>query len=213
LGLFITLEGIEGCGKTTQAKLLADYLCSENYRVLLTREPGGPEISEKIRQLLLDEKYHSMKPETELLLYLASRAQHTIEWIIPALKDEKHVICDRYTDSTLAYQGGGRRLNTETLQQLTKFACCGIVPDLTFLIDIPVEVAIDRIAFKKKDRLEKETNSFFRNVRNEFLSVANFSGNRYIIINGINSIEAIHNEIKKTLQLRIKDGHNENNKN
>ncbi len=152
--MFITFEGIEGSGKTTQAKMLGSHLLENNYQYLLTREPGGPPISEKIRQILLDPDNSSMVNETELLLYLAARAQHTAEWLKPALDRKKIVICDRYTDSTLAYQGGGRELDLTSLIELTNFASFGIKPSMTFLIDIPVVEAMKRIAAKSLDRLE-----------------------------------------------------------
>ena len=204
--MFITLEGIEGSGKTTQSKLLAAYLKTLGHKVLLTREPGGPLISEQIRKILLDENNSSMLRETELLLYLASRSQHTGEWIIPALKEDYIVVCDRYTDSTLAYQGGGRQFDQDILFQLTRFASFDLIPDITLLIDIPVEVAMQRIAEKKPDRLEKEDHIFHQRVRDKFLYVAKNEIQRYKIINGVNTITAIQTEIRKIVFSQIKDG-------
>jgi dTMP kinase len=127
-GLFITFEGIEGCGKSTQVKLLAEWLRETGREVLLTREPGGPVISEEIRSILLNPHNHEMLPETELLLYMASRSQHTGQWIIPALNTGKDVISDRYYDSTIAYQGAARSINLEWIQKLTEYATYSLKP-------------------------------------------------------------------------------------
>lgn len=204
--MFITLEGIEGCGKTTQAKMLDKRLQDLEYKVFLTREPGGPEISEKIREILLDKRNSNMTPETELLLYCAARAQHTAEWIIPSLKEDYIVISDRYTDSTIAYQGGGRKIDLSTLFQLTNFASYNIRPDITLLIDIPAELAMKRIAEKSPDRLELEQISFYERVRDMFLDVANQEPERYTVIDGVDSIEKISNSIIEIVIRKMKDG-------
>jgi len=203
---FITFEGIEGCGKSTQSKLLSDYLNSAGYDVLMTREPGGPPISEKIRDILLANEHHKMLPETELLLYMASRAQHTGEWIMPALNEGKIVICDRYSDSSIAYQGGGRDLDLDMIREMIRFATFGLVPDLTFLIDIPAEVGIERIKQKAPDRIESEAIAFHRKVRNVFLNVAKQETYRYIIINGNDDITSIQSQIREITVRRLKDG-------
>ena len=129
--LFITFEGVEGCGKSTQAKMLKEYLENIGKKVLLTREPGGPKISEDIRNILLDRNNHEMLPEKEMLLYMASRSQHTGEWIIPALEKGTFVISDRYYDSTIAYQGAARKIDRNIIDTITKYATFGLVPDLT----------------------------------------------------------------------------------
>jgi dTMP kinase len=206
MSLFITFEGIEGCGKSTQAKLTADFLKSLNYEVFATREPGGPPISEKIRSILLDNENSSMLPETELLLYMASRAQHTGEWIIPALKSKKIVICDRYYDSTLAYQGAGREISSEIICELIKFSTFGLIPDKTFLIDISVDTGLKRMSDRTKDRLESEAFSFHAKVRKAFIDVAKSDYKRYTVINGENSIENVHNQIKEHIIDILKDG-------
>jgi len=203
---FITFEGIEGCGKSTQSKLLSDYLNSAGYDVLMTREPGGPPISEKIRDILLANEHHKMLPETELLLYMASRAQHTGEWIMPALNEGKIVICDRYSDSSIAYQGGGRDLDLDMIRGIIRFATFGLVPDLTFLIDIPAEVGIERIKQKAPDRIESEAIAFHRKVRNVFINVAKQETDRYIIINGNDDITSIQSQIREITVRRLKDG-------
>ncbi|MBW6515639.1 MAG: dTMP kinase [Candidatus Cloacimonetes bacterium] len=203
MSYFITFEGIEGCGKSTHSILLAEYLHSINYDVLLTREPGGPPISEKIRAILLDRNHSEMLPQTELLLYMASRSQHTGEWIKPALKEGKIVICDRYYDSSLAYQGGGRDLDLKVIRSITKFATFGLVPDCTILIDIPVEIGIERIKQKTPDRIESESIHFHEKVRNLFLDVAKEESKRYIIINGNKNIEDIQAQIRELVLRRI----------
>jgi dTMP kinase len=206
MSYFITFEGIEGCGKTTQSKLLNEYLRSLQFDVLWTREPGGPAISEKIREILLDNGNSLMLPETELLLYMASRAQHTGEWIIPALQEGKIVICDRYYDSSLAYQGGGRALDLQTIKKISSFATYGLVPDYTFLIDIPVGVGIERMAEKHADRIESESIEFHKKVRKRFLTVAKEESERYIVINGVDEIKEIQSQIREIVLKRLKDG-------
>ena len=201
--LFITFEGIEGCGKSTQAKLLEEYLRKNNFEVLLTREPGGPKISEQIRSILLSPENAEMLPETELLLYMASRSQHTGEWILPALKQNKFVISDRYYDSTIAYQGAARKIDLNIITTIRKYATFGLEPDLTFLIDLPAEVGLSRIQKEKADRLEQESLSFHKKVRKGFLKISELYKKRYCIIDGKMGIEEIHAKIKKELAGRI----------
>ncbi len=196
--LFITFEGIEGCGKSTQSKLLKKYFEEHNYEVLLTREPGGPKISEDIRKILLDSENMEMLPETELLLYMASRVQHTGEWILPALKENKFVISDRYYDSTIAYQGAGRKGDNKFIKLLTKFATFNLVPDITFIIDLPPEIGLSRIPNEKKDRLEKENIEFHQKVRNAFLEMSK-KEKRFFVIDGKKTIEEINTLIIKKI--------------
>lgn len=196
--LFITFEGIEGCGKSTQSKLLKKYFEEHNYEVLLTREPGGPKISEDIRKILLDSENMEMLPETELLLYMASRVQHTGEWILPALKENKVVISDRYYDSTIAYQGAGRKGDNKFIKLLTKFATFNLVPDITFIIDLPPEIGLSRIPNEKKDRLEKENIEFHQKVRNAFLEMSK-KEKRFFVIDGKKTIEEINTLIIKKI--------------
>ncbi len=202
--LFITFEGIEGCGKSTQSKLLKKYLEEHNCEVLLTREPGGPKISEDIRKILLDSKNSEMLPETELLLYMASRVQHTGEWILPALKENKFVISDRYYDSTIAYQGAARKGNSKFIKLLTDFATFGLVPDVTFIVDLPPEIGLSRIPNDIKDRLEKENIEFHKKVRNAFLNMAK-KDKRFFVIDGKKSISEIHEIIINKIQSEGKD--------
>ena len=189
--LFITFEGIEACGKSTQAKMLNDYLIAKGQKVLLTREPGGPNISEKIRSILLDPENKEMTAETELLLYLASRNQHTAEWILPALNEGNIVICDRYFDSTFAYQGVARKIDLDIIKQINNFATFGLVPDITFVLDISVEMSILRQKGKKLDRMESESIDFHEAVRRAYLEIAK-ENNRYVIIDGSKNVDEIH---------------------
>ncbi len=199
-GLFITFEGIEGCGKSTQAKLLTNYLRENGNDVLLTREPGGPKISEKIREILLSTENIEMIDRTEILLYMASRSQHTGEWIIPALENGSYVISDRYYDSTAAYQGAARKISGNIIDTLTEFATFGLRPDITFLVDLPAENGLARIESENADRLEQESLTFHRDVRNGFLEIAQKEKERFVILDGRKSIEDIHLEIISVLK-------------
>ena len=200
--LFITFEGIEGSGKSTQVNLLKEALRSKGLEVFVTREPGGPPISEKIREILLDPENHEMTPETELLLYLAARNQHTAQWILPALKKGQFVICDRYFDSTIAYQGVARKLDLNTIQNINEFATYSLKPDVTFVIDIPVEMSKDRLIGKKLDRIEAESIDFHKAVREAFLDISKKS-DRYVVIDGRKEIKKIQKEIYEIVVNRI----------
>ena len=201
-GLFVTFEGIEGCGRSTQAKLLAEYLKIRGYRVLLTREPGGPRISEKIREILLNKNFKEMHKLTEVFLYLASRSQHTTEWIKPALKEGLIVICDRYYDSTYAYQGAARKISLDDINYINKIATIGIVPNITFVLDLSAKIGLERISKsvsssnkKEIDRLENENLNFHQNVRKGFLELAKEEKERIKVLNGEEKVEVIHKKI------------------
>ncbi|MDP8232071.1 MAG: dTMP kinase [Candidatus Zophobacter franzmannii] len=196
-GLFITFEGIEGSGKSTQVKLLAEWLSKTRGEVLLTREPGGPVISEKIRDLLLDPEYHEMLPETELLLYMASRSQHTGQRILPALESGKDVICDRYYDSTIAYQGAARKIDYDWISRLIDYSTYSQKPDLTFFLDITVEESMKRLAERSLDRMEKENIEFHQRVRDGFLALAEREPKRIIKIDGTETLERISELIQE----------------
>ena len=197
-GFFITFEGIDFCGKTTQAKKLANYLREKGYEVVLIREPGGEKISEKIRKILLSERNKEMTHMTELLLYIASRAQLTQRIILPALKEKKIVICDRYSDSTLAYQGYGRGLNKSMIRNLNQVASSGLSPNLTILLDVPVKVCLKRKAKEKKgkDRLEKEKLEFHQKIRDGYLKIAQKNKKRIKIIDGRKDQEKTWQKVK-----------------
>lgn len=205
-GLFITFEGIEGSGKSTQAQLLKEYLVSEGRKVFLTREPGGPKISEQIREILLSNENKEMSPETELLLYLAARSQHTSECIIPALNRGEFVICDRYIDSTLAYQGIARELNLGTVIDINEFATYGLKPDLTFILDLPTDLLIYRLLKKRLDRIESESIEFHNKVRDAFLNIAKYD-ERYIVMDSRDDIYVLHEKIKNIILNKIQTPH------
>ncbi|MDP2364853.1 MAG: dTMP kinase [Ignavibacteria bacterium] len=195
--MFITFEGIDFCGKSTQVELLKEYLIQQNKNVHLIREPGGTEISEKIRDILLDKKNNAMVMETEIFLFSASRAQLVREVIRPYLLKGFYVISDRFHDSSTAYQGYGRGLPVDAIMEIHKLAIGDTTPDLTFFIDIPNEVAIERRAKKTHsdlDRIEVSDNLFFERVREGYLNLAE-KEKRFRIINGTQSIEKINEQI------------------
>ena len=193
--LFITFEGIEGCGKSTQAQMLKDFLIKEGKSVFLTREPGGPKIAEDIREMLLSVNNKEMLPQTEVLLYMASRSQHTGEWIIPELEKGKIVISDRYYDSTFAYQGAARKIDGKLIDTIRRYATFGLVPDITFLVDLPEEIGLSRILEKDADRLEQESMEFHKRVREGFLELAKKEPERFVVLDGNKSIDEIHNDV------------------
>ena len=193
-GTLITFEGIDFSGKSVQANLLLGALKDRKLPVLFLREPGGTEISEKIRTVLLDNTNHKMSAITEVLLYSAARAQMVRENIIPNLEKSSIVICDRYFDSTTAYQGFGRKIDLDFIKKLNSFATEELVPGLTFLIDLDPEIALRRTK-TDLDRLEKEDSGFHRRVRNGYLEIARSNPDRFVIVDGTQSIEAIQDEI------------------
>lgn len=172
-GLFITLEGIDGSGKTTQIEKLKDYFCQKGFSVVCTREPGGTKISEKIRNIIIDAENKEMDNMTEALLYASARAQLTSQVIIPALKDGNVVICDRFVDSSLVYQGIARGIGIDTVLKINKFATCGVMPDITFFLRLNPNIAILR---KKEqgelDRIESEKFYFHKRVYDAYVSLA-----------------------------------------
>lgn len=204
-GLFITFEGIEGSGKSTQVKLLTTYLKAKKLPYITTREPGGTPIAETIRKILLDPLCAEMLPETELLLYNASRAQHTGELILPALKTGKIVISDRYYDSTYAYQGAARSLNYDVIDALTAFATFNTTPDLTVLLDLPANEGLARIGNRELDRLEQEDLRFHQKVREQFLFIAKKSPIRYLVIDAQKKPEEINREIIQRIEVLLGD--------
>lgn len=204
-GKFITIEGCDGSGKSTQISLLKGELDRLGISYWLTREPGGTNISEKIRKIILDKNNQEMVWKTEALLYAASRAQLVEERILPLLKEGIHVICDRFTDSTLAYQGYGRNLDLKRLEKLNNFATQGLKPDLTILLDIDPLIAARRRKNQEKDRLENEHIIFHKRVRAGYLALAEKEQERFNIISATQDIQNIHREImQKVLNLLIK---------
>ena len=196
--IFITFEGPEGSGKTTQINLLERYLKSSGIAVLKTREPGGSLIAEKIRKILLDPKNKAMAAQAELMLYLASRAQHVKDKIKPSLKKGIAVICDRFSDSTMAYQGFGRGFSKPLIENLNTFATQGLKPDLTFYIDINVNLGLRRARKRsgKKDRLESENSVFHNKVRKGYLAIAKKEPGRIKILCGDKPKDIIAGQIR-----------------
>jgi dTMP kinase len=198
-GKFITVEGIDGCGKTTQAEFIIDGLVEAGLSAKLVREPGGDPISESIRKLLLHAE-ESMSDRAEALLMIASRAQLTDKVILPQIIDGKWVVADRYADSTLAYQGGGRGLSVNSLDMINEFGTYTLKPDLTFFIDISVDIANSRMRVER-DRIEKEGNDFQQRVRDQYLKLSEKDSDRVVVINGDKSID----EIKADIWTHIKE--------
>lgn len=195
-GLFITLEGPEGAGKTTNREYLAEQLRAAGCKVLLTREPGGTALGERIRELLLTPTDEPMANDTELLLMFAARAQHLAQVICPALAAGKVVLCDRFTDATYAYQGGGRGLSMERITQLEQFVQADLRPDITFLFDLPVEIGLARAAARGRlDRFEQERRTFFENVRAVYLARAKQFPNRYHVLDASQPLAAVQQQL------------------
>jgi dTMP kinase len=201
--MFISFEGIDFSGKSTQIELLKDYLEEHNKKVEILREPGGTEISEKVRKILLDNKNEKMFAEAELLLFSASRAQLVREKIRPYLEKGIYVISDRFHDSSTAYQGYGRGIAKEVVMKVHELAIGDTIPDLTFFIDIPVGIANERKKKKSKiklDRIEVADIEFYNRVRNGYLEIAR-SEERFKVIDGTQTIETIQNQIISELEL------------
>jgi len=207
-GLFITFEGIDGCGKTTQARRTYDALRKLGYLTLLTREPGGTAIAEQVRAIILDPANRAMAWKTELLLYNASRAQHVAEKIFPALARGTVVVCDRFYDATVAYQGYGRRLDRTALAALHRIATRNLVPDLTFIFDLPVAAARARMAKdrKVKDRLEREKNAFQERVRRGYRAIARQARRRCRLVDATRTIDDITRDVLGQVLARVRRG-------
>ena len=192
-GLLITFEGGDGCGKTTQIKLLDEYLRSKGYKTLLTREPGSKGLGIKLREILLNYD-GEVSPVCESFLFLADRAQHVDCIIKPALEKGVIVLCDRHTDSTVAYQGYGRGLDLEQIHHLNKIATSGLKPDLTIVLDVDVETSQKRVG-SEKDRMESAGIEFFERVRNGFLEISKQEPERVKVVDSTQTIEEIHKQI------------------
>lgn len=200
-GLFITFEGADGCGKTTQLMLMAKYLKEHGADVLVTREPGAKGLGEKLREILLNYD-GEVSSQAEAFLFLADRAQHMDVIIKPAVVTGKIVLCDRHTDSTVAYQGYGRGIDVSRINMLNDIATGGRKPDLTIVFDVDVETSLSRVG-KEKDRMENAGMDFFNRVRNGYLQIAKQEPERVKVIDATQSIEAIHIQVIKFInQLR-----------
>ena len=210
---FVTFEGIDGTGKTTQLKALERHLQACGRSCVITREPGGTSLGKLIRQVLLEVGKHPIASPTELFLYLADRAQHVQDVILPALNAGNVVLCDRYTDSTLAYQGYGRGIDLKLLRRLNEFAGGGVGPDLTFLLDCPVALGLSRTAQRQRtiatggsreDRFEREKLDFHERVRAGFLDIARTEAWRFRIIDAARSAEEVAQEIRQIIDRELK---------
>ena len=205
-GLFITLEGPDGSGKSTQSLLLARYLKRQGHKVVRTREPGGTSIAEALRRIILNPKNRISKV-TEVLLYEAGRAQHTSELILSALREGKTVVCERYTDATLAYQGYGRKLDIRMVKELNRIASSGLKPDLTLLLDLDVKEGLKRVrktSGRRLDRMERESIRFHERVRKGYLEIASREPGRVKLIRVKETPEKTHLEVVKIVEKLVK---------
>ncbi|HUW10862.1 MAG TPA: dTMP kinase, partial [Anaerolineae bacterium] len=197
MALFITFEGPEGSGKSTQLKLLEEWLSGRGHDVLATREPGGTSISEAVRSILLDPANTAMRPVTEILLFSAARAQIVAQVIRPHMERGGIVLCDRYADSTLAYQGYGRGLDLDTLRAITAFATGGLLPHLTVYLDIAIEDGLRRKSAQEWNRLEDQTLMFHRRVRQGYLEMAAAEQERWLVLDAAQPIAGVQSAIRE----------------
>ncbi len=210
-GKFITFEGLDGCGKSTQLERIAGVLRQQGIEAVTTREPGGTEIGERIRAVLLDSRTAGLDPYAEMALMFASRAQQIAQVILPALEAGKWVLCDRFTDSTEAYQGGGRQLGSEAVLRLHEVLCRGLWPDLTILMDSEVSASVARARRRNKaaahesdeNRFEQESHAFFSRVRDAFLEIARREPQRVALVDARPSLEVVHPEIVRVVRERL----------
>ena len=209
----ISFEGGDGSGKSTQLRLLENYLSGRGQPCMCTREPGGTKLGKMIRKVLLEAGDERIYSQTELFLYLADRAQHVQEVIEPALASGRLVLCDRFTDSTLAYQGYGRGVDLGMLRQMNAIASRDITPDLTFLLDCPVELGLSRTARRmeeqraaegREDRFEREKIEFHERVRQGFLELARAERNRFCVLDASRSIQEVHGQIREAVNQRLR---------
>ncbi|KAB3531808.1 dTMP kinase [Alkaliphilus serpentinus] len=206
-GKFITIEGLDGAGKSTQINYMKSYLEKKGFKVLLTREPGGTNIGEKIRDIVLDKAHAEMDSVTEALLYAASRAQHVSQVIMPALTRGEIVLCDRFVDSSMVYQGRGRNLGFDAVKAVNDFATRGLEPNLTLLFNINPDTSLKRINERGPgDRLEEEKPQFHFSVHKAYMDLAQRFTNRIKVINASQGIEDIRKEVEDILEKLIKEG-------
>ena len=200
---FIAFEGIEGCGKTTQIRMAGEYLAAQGINFLATDEPGGTPVGKKIREMLLNIGPYAISPRAELLLFVAARVQHVQDVIIPALEQGTWVLCDRFIDATLAYQGFGRGLDLAVIKRLHDFSTASLTPALTILLDMPVEQGLQRALARiaglqsanREDRFEREELAFHQRVREGYLALAAEHPERYRVINGARELAVVHTDV------------------
>lgn len=205
-GLFITMEGTDGAGKTTQMKLLNDFLAQKGFEVISLREPGGNKISEKIREIIIDKENDKMADMTEAMLYAAARAQLVKEVIIPNLNDGNIVLCDRFVDSSIVYQGYARGMGEDTIAKINQYATQGITPDMTFFLKLTPEASLERKEKQEElDRIESAGNSFHKRVYNGYLKLVDKNKKRIKVIDAEKSIEEIHTEIIQHIERLLKE--------
>lgn len=213
-GMFITFEGLDGCGKSTQTERLAAVLRADGHQVVVTREPGGTQIGEQIRGLLLNSRTQGLAPMAELTLMFASRAQLIREVILPAVKDGKIVLCDRYTDSSEAYQGGGRQLGSEAVLDLHQIVCGGLNPEITILMDSEVKASVARARKRNllaangggsddENRFERENTAFFERVHQSYLAIARREPSRVSMVDARRDGDTVHREIVEHVRNKL----------
>jgi dTMP kinase len=212
-GFFITFEGIDGCGKTTQMRLLAERLRSEGHRVFESVEPGGTSIGRQVRRILLDAKNQELCPTAELLLYFACRAQNVEEWILPALERGEIVVSDRFTDSTMAYQGVGRGLGRDVVRDLHRIACRDLTPDLTLVVDIDLDTSLERARARNQEladvgatpetRMDDQAVEFHRRVREAYTEMVRAEPGRFVVIDGRADVESVAKAVWAAVAPRV----------
>jgi len=209
-GLFITFEGTDGSGKTTQIRRLIERLKQEGFEVLETAEPGGPPIGQQIRRILLDPANQELDPRAEMLLYFASRAQNVAQWIVPALAEGKIVVCDRFTDSTLVYQGAGRELGDDVVYALHRIACGPLHPDVTIYLDIDLETSLLRARARNQDtagpaesRMDDQSVEFHRAARDGYLLLARNEPERFRLIDAAHDPDAVARDVWAEIAPRL----------
>lgn len=212
-GKFITVEGLDGCGKSTQLERLANALRAEGIEVVVTREPGGTPVGEKLRSVVLDSRTAGLSPLAELAILFASRAQHIAEVILPGVQAGKWVLCDRFTDSSEAYQGGGRELGSEAVLTLHRVLCGNLQPDLTILMDSDVAASVARARRRNtavrdssqidENRFEQENKAFFTRVRSKYLEIAKREPQRVVIVDARRQADVVHPEILNVVRNRL----------
>ena len=206
MSLFITLEGPEGSGKTSAIKIVKETLENEGYQIVMTREPGGTPISEQIRNVILDKNNTAMDYRTEALLYAASRRQHLVEKVLPALKEDTIVLCDRFVDSSLVYQGVGRGLGIDTVYQMNLFAIDDVMPNLTIFFDVKPEIGLSRIhkdENREVNRLDLETLEFHQKVYNGYCEVAKHYSDRIQSVDASKDIESVYNDVLEMVKAKL----------